>query len=151
MDKSTHGMSRTRVYNLWNKMKQRCYTKTNPSYKWYGGRGISVCDEWKSSFESFYKWSAEHGYKDTLSIDRIDVNGDYCPENCRWITMKQQENNRRDNVIFEYNAQSKTKSEWADLYGLKYTTLFRRIERGWSIERALTTPIKHHKGGATYG
>lgn len=93
-----HGMSRTRLYKIWCKMKSRCYDKNDiKKYSYYGGRGITVCEEWKNNFVNFQKWAEKNGYCDNLSIDRIDVNGNYEPSNCRWITMAEQQSNKRNN------------------------------------------------------
>lgn len=135
---STHGLSKTRLHGIWNMMKQRCNNPNQPKYKDYGGRGIKVCNEWQNSFESFYLWAMSNGYSDELSIDRIDVNGNYEPNNCRWVTNKVQSNNTRVNHCVEYNGESHTMAEWAEITGIKRETIRERIKSGWSVERALT-------------
>jgi hypothetical protein len=123
-------------------MVARCHRKNTKAYPAYGGRGITVCDEWKNSFQSFYDWAMENGYNDGLSIDRIDNDKGYSPVNCRWVTMDTQSNNRRSNVTVEYNGESHTVAEWAKILGIKYGTLHKRLEEGWSAEDAFHTPVK---------
>ena len=137
----THGMSNTRLFSIWNGMKTRCYTKSDYHYRWYGARGISVCDDWRNDFQAFYDWSIQNGYEEGLSIDRIDNNGNYCPENCRWITQHEQTYNTRKNVYLTYNGETKCVSEWSDIVGISRETLYRRIKCGWSDEKVLTTPV----------
>ena len=91
-----HGLKNTRLYNIWVNMKQRCYNSNNPKYPIYGGRGIKICDDWKNYFFSFYNWAISNGYKENLTIDRMNVNGNYEPNNCRWITNQEQQKNRRN-------------------------------------------------------
>lgn len=91
----THGLRGTRLYRIWDCMHTRCYRKSYHAFKHYGGRGIRICDEWINDFQAFYDWSMSHGYRDDLTIDRIDTDGNYCPENCRWVTMSEQNKNKR--------------------------------------------------------
>lgn len=137
-----HGMIHTRLYSIWHCIKVRCYIKSCLSYKNYGGRGITVCDEWKKDFMSFYNWAINNGYKDDLTIDRIDVNGNYEPKNCRWATKKQQDNNKRTNHFVEYKGETKTIKQWADLTGICYSTLSKRVRCYGNNSEKLFAPIK---------
>lgn len=137
-----HGKSNTRLYTIWTGMKQRCFNPNNRAYIDYGGRGITVCDEWKNDFQAFYDWAIKNGYADNLSIDRKDVNGNYEPSNCRWATDTEQQNNKSDNRIIEYKGESKTIRQWADEKGMSWTALHSRLKKGWSIEKALETPVR---------
>ena len=116
-------------------MKQRCYNINYTYYKDYGGRGIAVCDEWLNDFQAFYEWSMNNGYKDNLTIDRIDNNKGYSPNNCRWVTRKTQVQNRRNNVYITYDGKTQTLSQWADELGVRYNTLVLRHIRGWKNVR----------------
>ena len=137
-----HKRCNTRLYHIWTSMKRRCYNKTAKEYKYYGARGIAVCSEWKDDFMSFYTWSIANGYNDNLTIDRIDVNGDYEPNNCRWATPKQQARNRRNNRTFTYNGETRCLSEWCEILGLNYHTISVRINlHKWSIEKALELEV----------
>lgn len=133
---TTHGFSGTSLFNILHDMKGRCLNKNNEAYKNYGGRGITICDAWLNSSESFYTWAIENGYKKGLTIDRIDNNGNYCPENCRWVTRKEQNKNTRRNWLITYNEETRCLSDWASIYNIKKNTLKGRLQRGWSIEKA---------------
>lgn len=128
---TTHNMRHTKLYEIWCSMRARCETKRNKAYKWYGERGISVCKEWlgKDGFINFYNWSMENGYKDGLTIDRIDTNGNYEPSNCQWATMKEQANNTRRNIVISYKGENKTLTELCEEYGLKYNIMYNRITK----------------------
>jgi hypothetical protein len=133
--KRIHGMTNTRTYKSWIGMKQRCYNQNNKKYMIYGGRGIYVCESWKNSFESFYKDMGEA--PDGMSIDRIDVNGNYEPSNCRWATQKEQQNNRSNNLILEYQSKKYTLQQLCDHLGKNSDKVQQRLKRGDSLERAL--------------
>ena len=138
----THGESKTRLYRIWYTMKRRCYDENFNRYNDYGGRGITVCDEWHK-YENFAKWAKSNGYSDTLTIDRIDVNGDYCPENCRWSDYVTQSNNRRNNRFISRNGRTLTCAQWAKEIGMKASILYERLYvEHWDIERAFTEPPK---------
>lgn len=138
-----HGLSHTRVYYIWQDMRRRCNDSKEKEYQNYGGRGISVCDDWNKSFEVFYKWAVENGYTDELTIDRIDVNGNYEPSNCRFVTFKEQMNNRTDNHYLTFNSETHTISEWSEITGIQYATLKDRVNKlHWTTDDALTKPVR---------
>lgn len=135
-----HGMRQSRLYVIWCSVKARCYNPNYEHYSCYGSRGIAMCDEWRNDFAAFAKWAMANGYSDDLSIDRKDVNGNYEPSNCRWATQKAQNNNTRRNRYLTYNGETLTAMQWAEKVGINYSTLCTRLHRGWTIERALSTP-----------
>ena len=134
----THGLSNGRICAIWRKMKDRCYNPNNNRYSNYGAKGIKVCDEWLNDLRSFYDWAMANGYRDDLSIDRIDVNGNYEPSNCRWATAREQANNTSRNCKIAAFGQTKTLTEWARETGINRNTLKQRLDRGLSAEEALT-------------
>ena len=127
----------TRLYTIWQRMLYRCTNKNSNRYYRYGGRGIKVCSEWSEDFMSFYQWAMSHGYKDSLTLDRIDFNGDYTPSNCRWATAKEQMRNREDNHLITYNGETKCVTEWSEQYGLNAQTIFTRIYMGWTNSKEI--------------
>ena len=139
-----HNLYKSRIYNIYRGMKKRCNLETQKDYKDYGGRGIKVCEEWKE-FLPFYDWAINNGYSDELSIDRIDVNGNYEPSNCRWITKKKQANNRRTNLILSYNNEKHNISEWANILNIPRYKIYQRLYAGWSIDETLSGNKKTNK------
>ena len=139
-----HGKSNTRLYNIYNKMVQRCCSETNKDFKHYGKRGITVCKEWldkKDGFDNFYNWAMNNGYSEKLTIDRIDNNAGYSPLNCRWADTITQANNKRSCVNITYNGETKTISEWARTINVNPSLIRSRLKNGWSVEKALTVPV----------
>lgn len=121
-----HGMVKSRMYRIWARMKARCTNPKSKDFKWYGGKGIKVCDEW-NDFNSFYEWSIENGYKDDLTIDRIDNSKGYCPDNCRWVDMEKQHRNTTRVRLIEYNGIVKTIREWSEFFNIGYFCMKKRI------------------------
>lgn len=129
-----------RLRQIYYDMKQRCYNSKRKNYKDYGGRGITICDEWLQNSNTFYEWALTNGYSDDLTIDRIDNHRGYSPENCRWATQKQQSNNKRSSVLITYKGKTQTVAQWAEEYGHDVCMLRERLFRlHWSIEKALNT------------
>lgn len=118
-----HNLSSSRLYRIWAGMKDRCTNVHSPIYKYYGKRGICICEEW-GDFINFFRWAVQNGYSDSLSIDRINVNGNYSPENCRWVTQKEQTNNTRRNCFIEINKESKTIAQWSEELDINYHQLY---------------------------
>lgn len=137
--KTSKGHSKERLYRIWIRMRRRCLVQSDEHFKWYGGRGISICSEW-NEFEVFQAWAMAAGYSDNLTIDRIDVNGNYCPENCRWADIKTQANNRSSNRVLELNGKTYTVAQMADTFKISPTTIFNRLRLGWSPKQIVETP-----------
>lgn len=152
-----HNMAKTKIYMIWGTIMKRCYNPNEIGYKRYGGRGITVCDEWsnkENGSTNFINWAMDNGYIEEIlpngrnkwTLDRINVNGNYEPSNCRFITMKEQNNNRRTNHYIAYNGKTHTLAEWSEILNIKYGTLKSRLsDYGWSIERAFTEPVINYK------
>lgn len=140
----THGETNTRLYAIWCGMKSRCSNPHRKAYIDYGGRGIKVCPEW-SDYKVFHDWAISHGYDDSMSIERKNVNGNYCPENCIWIPRAKQADNRRSSLMFTYDGRTQNLTRWAEEVGIKYTTLRDRvINRHWDFDKAISTPVQSH-------
>lgn len=139
-ENARHGDSKSRLYKIWSGMKNRCYCKSHHEFQNYGGRGISVCDEWMN-YANFKKWAISSGYVDdkNCTLDRENNDLNYCPDNCRWASGTVQSNNRRNNVHITFNGIDHTLAEWSKIVGIKQDTISYRIKHGWSIEKALTT------------
>lgn len=142
-----HGGKYDRLYNVWVGMKKRCYLPSNSSYYNYGARGITVCDEWLNDYQAFKEWAYKNGYEDDAekykcTLDRIDSNGIYCPDNCRWVDALQQANNRRDNVKIRLGNEIHTVPEWSRITGISTSAIRWRIDSGWSADRILSEPVR---------
>lgn len=133
------GDIRTILYGI----KDRCFNKNRRDAKWYFDKGITVCDEWLNSSDAFIKWAKENGYKKGLTIDRIDPNGNYCPENCRWVDMEVQNNNQSNSVKYFCDGEYLSLAQISRKKNMNYRTLLARKNRGWTIEKIVSTPINH--------
>jgi hypothetical protein len=141
LNSKTHGLSQHSLYDVWTGMKQRCYDQNHRRYHRYGGRGITVCEAWYNNVESFYEWAMASGYQEGLEIDRIDNNQGYSPDNCRWVTPKENQRNRSDNVVVEFKGRIACLIDHCEALDLTYSTVYQRINNyGWSTDLALSTP-----------
>lgn len=140
----THGQINTPLYKSWAHMKERCNNPNSKNYNDYGGRGITICDEW-NDFIPFMEWALKNGYKEGLTIERNDVNGNYCPENCSWANRKEQANNRRSNIIITYFGETHTLMQWCEILNLPYILILERMRNyNWDFWRAISTPLPDH-------
>ena len=141
---TTHGESKTRLYKIWCGIKSRCNDPGCAGYKNYGGRGIKICSAWEKDFLAFKEWALSHGYDESAprgkcTIDRIDVNGEYSPENCRWVSQREQAQNKRTNHYITHNGETHSITEWGKILGINPNTIFSRAGwLGWPEEQALT-------------
>ena len=135
-----HGMVQSRLYQEWRNMKARCTCTKGKCYSRYGGRGITYCAEWKG-FTKFAKWALQNGYADDLTLDRIENDGDYQPDNCRWVSNAEQQRNKCDNHLITYRGQTKTVAEWAQITDINSSAIIRRLWRGWDIAKTLERPL----------
>lgn len=135
MKRQHHGEGHSRLNNIWNGMRSRCRNANHKDYKYYGGRGIKVCEEW-NNYINFRDWSLANGYDDCLTIDRIDVNKDYSPSNCRWVDRMTQMNNFSKNIVVDFNNESHTISDWSKILNIPYGVLYYRIKHNWKLEKA---------------
>lgn len=143
---TNNGYSKTRIYRIYIGIKRRCCNPNDKSYPYYGGRGIKICDEWLKDSKVFIEWAKSSGYNDNLSIDRIDVNGNYEPKNCRWVTAKSQANNRTNNLFITFKGKTMTAAEWCESKGWNRHIIPERLRKGWSLEKSMTTPLRTRGG-----
>lgn len=137
-----HGQSGTKLYAIWVTMRQRCYNTNNKDFYNYGAKGIKVCDEWVKDFSEFYRWAMENGYVESLSIDRINPYGNYEPSNCRWATIQEQANNKKNTIYVEVDGSTYTLTELSNLYGIRRETIEMRYLRGDRGDR-LVRPVRY--------
>lgn len=130
LKRQKHNSTGTRIYNIYRGLKNRCFNPNDYHYKWYGARGVTICEEWLNNYKSFETWALNNGYQDTLTIDRIDNNGNYEPSNCRWITRKEQSNNKRTNHLITINGETKNITEWAENVRIDRKVIERRLKKG---------------------
>ena len=136
-----HGLRHHRIYSIYHDMLKRCYNSKTSKFKYYGGKGVEVCQEWREDVTAFYEWSMSHGYAPKLSIDRIDTNGNYSPSNCRWVTMEEQCRSQGCNIKINVEGEKRTLIECSEMFGLKVATLYARFKAGWPDEYIYTLKL----------
>lgn len=132
-----HGGRGTRLYRVWKNMRTRCYCEKFIEFDCYGGRGIKMCPQWEHDFSSFKEWALKNGYDDSLTIERIDVNGDYSPENCKWATYKEQANNKRNNSFIQYKNKLYTLTQFCEEFNLNYRNCYTRYKKGFTAQQLI--------------
>jgi len=137
-----HGLRHTRLYNIWTHMKDRCYNSNYFQYYLYGGRGIKICKEWQNDFMGFYNWAIKNGYDDKLTLDRINVNGNYQPNNCRWITRAEQTRNQRNNINITYMGETHCLSEWSRIKSIPIPKLYWRYKHWKNLDEIFSQKDK---------
>lgn len=147
---SKHGQKGTRLYDIWHGMKQRCTNENDKAYKNYGGRGVQVCAEWMA-FEPFFSWALASGYEESLTLERVDVNGDYEPSNCTWVTKAEQQANKRTNVRLSCRGETHCVAEWSRISGVSDDRISHRLSKGWDIEDAIFKPVRKKKKSGVAG
>jgi len=147
--KSRHGMYGTKLYHIWNGIRNRCLNPKNKDYANYGGRGIDICPEWNEP-EKFFGWAFLNGYSVDMSLDRIDNNKGYSPDNCRWVLLTEQQRNKRNNHIIEYDGESHCIAEWAEITGINKQTILSRLRYGWTIKDVLSIKPSHQNKSRRY-
>ena len=136
---TVHGLSNTRIHRIWDNMKTRCLNKNSPAFRFYGGRGITICEEWLNDRSKFFEWALSNGYSDNLTIERIDNDKGYYPDNCAWVTKEMQYKNKRQNIMITYDGKTLCAEDWSKVTGIPSMTIRWRYKHGWSAERTLTT------------
>lgn len=147
--KPKHGLSKTKLYSVWCSMKSRCHNPTDAAYHYYGGRGIIVCERWREDVQNFFEdmGFAPEGY----TLDRINNDGNYCPENCEWVSRKHQMNNRRCNRFITFDGVRKTAMQWSQDLGIPHQTIYARIDLGWPVEKVLSIGKNINLSGLSLG
>ena len=142
MSNYKHGCRNTKLYRILSQMKTRCYNSNYEHFKYYGGKGVTIHKDWLDDFVNFKEWSLNNGYQDGLEIDRIDRDGNYCPQNCKWSTRVQQVRNRSNTLMFTIDNETKPFAEWCDIHNINYKLAHARYKKGFGIEEIFSKKVK---------